>query len=353
MARARIGVIGAGWWATQHHIPSLKAYEKTDLIGIADIKPEKAQAAAAYYDIPQTFDNHRDLLAAGVDGVVIAVQHAYHYEAARDALDAGVHALVEKPMTLTAADAWDLVERAQRNGLHLMVGYTSQFTRHAQAAREIVGSGKIGELQMVSGIFTSWVESYLRGNPQDYAEAFGFPVTGPETDSYSDPKMAGGGQGHLQVTHPMGMALWVTGRRAVEVFAYMERYDLAVDLVNAYAFRLDNGAVGTMASTGAMRPHQRLDQGFVYTGSNGVLRQDMAGGRLEAQYNDGASEEFPDLTEDERYPAHLPARGLVDVILGEGENRAPGEVGARVVEFLDAGYRSAVSGCPVRVDSLR
>lgn len=353
MAKARMGVIGAGWWATQHHIPSLKTYEKADLVGVADVKPEKATAAADYYDIDNTYDNHHDLLAAGVDGVVIAVQHAYHYAAARDALDAGVHVLVEKPMTLTAADAWDLVARAERNGLHLMVGYTWQFTRHAQAAREIVQAGKLGELQMISGIFTSWVESYLRGRPQDYAAAFGFPVTGPAPDTYSDPKVAGGGQGHVQVTHPMGMALWVTGRRAVEVFGYMDNYDLAVDLVNAFSFRLDNGAAGTMASTGAMRPHQRLDQGFVYTGTNGVLRQDMGGGRLEAQFNDGGSEEFADLAKEEIYPAHLPARGLVDVILGEGENRAPGELGARVVEFLEAGYRSAASGQAVRVDSLR
>ena len=352
MAKARMGVIGAGWWATQFHIPSLKTYEKADLVGIADVKPEKAAAAADYYDISNTYDDHRDLLAAGVDGVVIAVQHAYHYEVARDALDAGVHVLVEKPMTLTAAHAWDLVERAKSNGLHLMVGYTSQFTRHAQAAREIVQSGKIGELQLVSGIYTSWVESYLRGRPQDYAEAFGYPITGPEPNSYSDPKMAGGGQGHLQVTHPMGMALWVTGRRAVEVFAFMESYDLAVDLVNSFSYSLDNGAMGTMASTGAMRPHQQLDQGFVYSGSKGFVRQDLAGGRLEAQYNDGTSEQFPDLSQEELYPAHLPSRGLTDLVLGEGENRAPGEVGARVVEFLEAGYRSAASRLPVSVASL-
>ena len=105
MAKARMGVIGAGWWATQFHIPSLKTYEKADLVSIADVKPEKAAAAADYYDVRNTYNDHRELLAAGVDGVVIAVQHAYHYEVARDALDAGVHVLVEKPMTLTAADA--------------------------------------------------------------------------------------------------------------------------------------------------------------------------------------------------------------------------------------------------------
>ena len=233
-----------------------------------------------------------------------------------------------------------------------MVGYTYQFTRHAQAAREIVQSGRIGELQLVSGIFTSWVESYLRGKPQDYAEAFGFPVTGPEPDSYSDPRMAGGGQGHLQVTHPMGMALWVTGRRAVEVFAFMESYDLDVDLVDSFSYRLDNGASGTMASTGAMRPRQQLDQTLLYAGSGGFVRQDLAGGRLEAQYNDGTSEQFPDLSDEELYPAHLPSRGLTDLALGAVENCAPGELGARVVEFLEAGYRSAASGRPIEVGSL-
>ena len=78
----------------------------------------------------------------------------------------------------------------------------------------------------------------------------------------------------------------------------------------------------------------------------------MAGGRLEAHYNDGTSEQFEDLSEDELYPAHLPSRTLADLALGEGENRAPGELGARVVEFLEAGYRSAATGSPVRVDSL-
>jgi len=352
VAKPRIGVVGAGWWATQHHIPSLKTYEKADLVGIADVKREKLAAAADFYDIQNTFDDHRELLASGVDGVVIAVQHAFHYQVARDALDAGVHVLIEKPMTLKASEAWDLVERAQDRDLHLMVGYTYQFTRHAQAAREIVRSGRIGELQLVSGIFTSWVESYLRGNPQDYAEAFNFPVTGPEPETYSDPKLSGGGQGHLQVTHPMGMVFWVTGRRAAEVFAFMESYDLAVDLVDAFSYRFDNGAIGTMSSTGGARPGQSLDQGFVYAGTEGFIRQDIVHGRLDAEYHDGTSEVFPDLMEDELYPAHATSRGLVDLILDEGENRAPGETGARVVEFLEAGYRSSASGRPVRTDSL-
>ena len=165
MGKARMGVIGAGWWATQFHIPSLKTYDNAELVGIADIKEDKLAKAADYYDIANQYTDHRELLASGVDGVVIAVQHAFHYEVARDALDAGVSVMVEKPMTLRADEAWDLVERAKRNGLHLMVGYTFHFTRHAEAARDIVQSGRLGEIQFVSGIFASMVESYLRGSP--------------------------------------------------------------------------------------------------------------------------------------------------------------------------------------------
>jgi predicted dehydrogenase len=352
MTKARMGVIGAGWWATQFHMPSLKTYEHAELVGIADLKEEKLARAAEFYDIENTYTDHNKLLASGVDGVVIAVQHAYHYQVAKDALDAGVNVLVEKPMTLKASEAWDLVERAEKNGLHLMVGYTFQFTRHAKAAQDIVQSGKLGDIQFISGIFASMVESYLRGNPEDYIDVFKYPVTGPDANTYSDPAIAGGGQGMVQVTHPMGMALWVTGRRTVEVSGFVENFDLDVDLADAFSYRLDNGAVGVMGSTGGVRPNQPPIQGLVYFGTKGYVQQDLINGRLSVYYHDGTSEVFRDLREDELYPAHLPSRTFADLINGDGENRAPGELGARVVEFLEAGYQSSSSGKIIRTDSL-
>ncbi len=351
MRIARVGVIGAGWWATQYHIPSLKTYRNAELVGICDLKPAKLQRAADFYDIAGRFTDHHELLASGVDGVVVAVQHAFHYQVARDALDAGVSVLVEKPMTLRSAEAWDLVDRARDRGLHLMVGYTFHFTRHAKAAYEIVRSGRLGQIQFVSGLFATMVESYLRGQPQDYVDHFQFPVTGPEPSTYSDPAIAGGGQGVLQVTHPMGMVLWVTGLRAVEVSGFVENFDLDVDLADAFSYRLSNGAVGVMGSTGGLRPRQSPIQANTYFGTNGFMEQDLTGGRLRVHYHDGTSQAFSDLAEDELYPQHAPSRALVDLINGVGENRAPGTVGARVVEFLEAGYQSSRDGTTVKVAS--
>jgi predicted dehydrogenase len=348
MGRARIGVIGAGWWSTQHHIPSLRTYEKAELVGIADPNPDKLNAAASFYEVEGTFQDYRDLLPK-VDGVVIAVPHVYHYEIARDALDAGVHVLVEKPMVLTATHAWDLVRRAEEKGVELMVGTTFQFTSQAHRVREIVQSGAIGDLLHVSGLFASMVESFLRSRPHDYRVMFEYPVTGPDLNSYSDPKIAGGGQGQTQLSHAMGMVFWVTGRHAIETFAYMENFDLQVDLVDAISYRLDNGAVGTMGATGSVGMNQDQNQEFRYYGTKGQLRQDMIHGKADAIFNDGTSEVLPDLAEDDIYPADLTARTLADLTLGQGENLAPGRVAARTVELLEAAYKSAESGLPVKI----
>ncbi len=352
----RIGVVGTGWWATQHHIPSLLDYAGARLTALADADAGKLEAAAEHFGIDAIYMDHHDLLSSElIDGVVIATPHASHYTIARDALDAGVHVLLEKPMVLTGSDARDLVVRAEHRGLHLMVGYTFHYTEHARLAHEIVRSGRIGEVQLVSGVFSSIARSFFAGEPEDYRDVLhSFEVTGPRTDSYSDPAICGGGQGHTQGTHALGMALWVTGARPVEAFAYMENHALDVDLVDAITFRLDAGAIGrpigVLAATGNLRPGQRQQQGWTYFGSEGVLFQDMVGGRLSLELHGARAESFPDLPEDQVYPAEAPARALADVISGVGENRSPGSSGACVVELLECAYRSGTEGRPVRVD---
>ena len=65
-------------------------------------------------------------------------------------------------MVLRAAEAWDLVARSEAAGLPLVVGYTFQFTRLAERARQALQGGEIGELLLVSGLFASMVQSLLR-----------------------------------------------------------------------------------------------------------------------------------------------------------------------------------------------
>lgn len=255
-------------------------------------------------------------------------------------------------MVLTASDAWDLVERARAAAVHLTVGYTYQHTRAANRVRELLTSGAVGELIHVSGLFASMVQSYYQGQPDDYRAVFDFPLTGPGASTYSDPSISGGGQGMTQITHAMGMVLWATGRRVEEVSAYMSNQGLQVDLVDAISYRMDNGAIGTMAATGSLAPGQPQQQEFRYYGTEGFILQDLLAGTVELHRNEGTSEALDPLGEDEIYPAELPGQRFADLIAGHGDNRAPGEPAARVVEFLEAAYRSADLGRPVSIAEL-
>jgi predicted dehydrogenase len=343
--RPRIGIVGTGWWATQTHLPALIGYDGAEVTAIADVDAQQLTAARQRFDVPHAYDDPEQLFTSGVvDGVLIAVPHVHHYPLAKAALDAGLHVMLEKPMVLRSDHAWDLVETARSRELHLMVGYTYQFTRAAARVAELVGSGRIGELLHVSALFASMVESYYRGQPDDYADVFQFPVTGPAASTYADPEIAGGGQGQTQVTHAMGMVLWATGRRVTEVAALMSNRDLAVDLVDAITYRLDNGAVGTMGSTGSLRPGQPSQQEFRYYGTAGYVLQDLLAGTVVAYFNDGTSEELEPLTADEIFPGAATSRGFADLIAGRGDNRAPAVPAAHVVEFLEAAYRSAADG---------
>lgn len=343
--RPRIGVVGTGWWATQAHLPSLTTYDGVEVTAIADPDPEKLAAAAERFSVSNAYEDPRQLFESGVvDGVVIAVPHVHHYPLARAALDAGLHVMIEKPMVLESTHAWDLVDSAATAGLHLMVGYTYQFTRAATLVADLVGSGRIGELLHVSGLFASMVESFYGGQPDDYADVFQFPVTGPAVSTYADPAISGGGQGQTQITHAMGMVLWASGRRVTDVAAFMANRDLAVDLVDAIAYRLDNGAVGTMASIGSLRANQPAQQELSYYGTDGFVLQDLRAGTVVAHFNDGTTEELEALAADEVYPLGVPGRRFADLIAGRAENRGPAIAAARVVEFLEASYRSAGRG---------
>jgi predicted dehydrogenase len=345
-SRPRLAVVGCGWWATQFHIPGLLSYDGAELVALAEPDEGRLSAACRTFELPGYLSLDELLAEVSVDGVVVATTSATHYEVAQRALQAGLHVMVEKPMTIRAREAWELVELAHTAGLHLQLGYTHHFTRSAQRLMEVVAGGAIGELIQVSGLYASMVEAYYRGRPEEYDKVFHFALTGPAVGTYSDPKVAGGGQGMTQVTHLIGMILWATGRRVSGVCAFMDNCGLAVDLVDAIAFRFDNGGVGNVGSTGNLRPGEPKQEEVRYYGTDGFALQDLVSASVEIHYASGRVE---NLGAEDPYPAEAPARGFADLIAGRAPNLAPGEAGARAVEFLEAAYLSAARGEKVDV----
>lgn len=345
MSQVGIGIIGAGWWATQFHIPGVLADERARLAGIADPDPTRLAAAGRAFGPSMCTTDHRELLASpDVDGVVIATPHSTHYELARDALMAGKHVLVEKPLTLSGVHARELVDLAAHQGKALLVGHTYHHTPHAERARQVVSSGEIGEVTFVSALFASMVTAYYQGRPEEYAAVFDFPVTGPAPQTYSDPKLSGGGQGWTQMTHLMDMVFWVTGLVSDRVFARMENRDLPVDLIDSVSFRLSNGALGTAGSTGQLRPGQSQQQEVRYYGTEGYVLQELIHGRLSIVYNDGREEHPDPLPPDAIYPAQAPVRALIGVGSRGRVDSTSAASAIATVDFLETAYRSVLSG---------
>ncbi|MBM4436018.1 MAG: Gfo/Idh/MocA family oxidoreductase [Actinobacteria bacterium] len=350
--RARIGVIGTGWWSTYTHLPGLLGNPSADLVALCDRSAEALERAAKAFPGPRTFTDLDAMLAeARLDGVVVATPHATHQAIAARCLDAGLHLMLEKPMSLVARDARDLVARARNAGRELIVGYPWHFTSTAKRARELITSGALGRPQHVVCLMASMAIEFYRGNDGAYQPVFKWTVAGPG-DVYADPKRSGGGQGHLQVTHSSGLMFFVSGLQAQRVSAVMNSYDVPVDLVDAISVQFEGGAVGVVGSTGNLGVGDAGQLDIRVYCERGYVLLDAITGGLRVRHHDGTEERIQ-LAADATYPRFATAANLVDVCLGRAPNGSSGEIALRSVELLDAAYRSAAArGASVSIGDL-
>jgi predicted dehydrogenase len=332
------------------------SYPPADVVAIADTRPERLEQAAEHFGIASRFPTHQAMLdQCDLDGVIVATPHTTHHAIARDVLKRGLALMLEKPMVLRVREARDLVRLASEKRVPLVVGYPWHFIdQHAQL-RARIADGALGQLQLTHALFASMVVEYYRANPQAYVDAFKWQVTGPQPNTYSDPAIAGGGQGQLQMTHSAALLLWLTDLRPRHVAAFMENFDVRVDLCDAVSVRFEGGAVGTLASTGGIpapqRGHQQLELRLY--GSSGYALLDAMAGTCSLHFNDGSIERLDEVPSDRRYPQEATSRHLVDLILDKTTvNRSDGEIGTRTVALLEAAYISAAEKRVVDVDEL-
>jgi len=148
MTELHFGVIGAGYWGP-HLIRNISEIPGAQLSAVADLVPERLQALRLRYPATHLTRDYRDVLTDGIDAVVIATPVKTHYPLAREALRAGKHVLIEKPLTRRSSEALDLARLADQEGLALMVGHTFEYNPAVVALRNIVQRGDIGDVLYV------------------------------------------------------------------------------------------------------------------------------------------------------------------------------------------------------------
>jgi predicted dehydrogenase len=140
-----IGVIGGGRIAQAAHLPALARAEGASLVGICDPSPSLSERVSNRYEVPG-FTEVEDLLALdGLDAVIVAVPDRLHLPLSVQALRAGKHVLVEKPLAGSVDEAEELAAAAEGSGLKLQVGAMKRHDAGVQFAAEAVRS-RIGRI---------------------------------------------------------------------------------------------------------------------------------------------------------------------------------------------------------------
>lgn len=145
----KVGVIGAGNMG-RHHVRIYSELEDCQLIGIAD--PDESRESLARQYNTRYFADYHDLLHQQPQLVSIAAPTELHYEVARAAIRAGVHLLVEKPVSGDLDQARELVSLAETRQLVFAVGHIERFNPAVQALRQLVEIGELGHILSVHNL---------------------------------------------------------------------------------------------------------------------------------------------------------------------------------------------------------
>jgi len=345
MAKVRVGVIGAGSWAIASHLPNLaKHRDDIEFVGVSRLGAEPLKKIQDEYGFKVASEDYRDVISAGIDICVIGSPTGFHHEHAKAALEAGAHVLCEKPVTIDPKEAWDLDAIAKRVDRHLIIAFGWNYFPMMVQAKELMEKHGIGNLEQMTVHMSSMTRELL-SNTGAYPDAA--PETLPEQRTWTDPKFSGGGYGQAQLTHALGMSLWLTEARVESGFAMMTApMNAPVELHDAISYLFDNGAIGSMAG-GSSHVEAHKKQHVIEVraiGDEGQLLVDVERAAVWL-YSKGENYRVTVGDDDGKYNCIGPIEALVSA--GKGEkfrNYSPGELGARSVEALDVAYRSAASG---------
>jgi predicted dehydrogenase len=151
-AHVRVGVLGAGAWATFAHLPGYLRDRRCTVVAIADPNPALAQAAARQFGIPDVYSSHEPLLARDdIDLVDVCTPSATHFALTMAALEAGKHVLCEKPVAFDYVDTLRAAHVAEHTQLRTKLGFTFRYAPAMRYMKHLIDQGFIGQPYIFNG----------------------------------------------------------------------------------------------------------------------------------------------------------------------------------------------------------
>jgi predicted dehydrogenase len=327
-AKVRWGILGVAKIATDKIIPAIQAGQTGVVAAIASRTASKARAAAARFAIPRVHGSYEELLAdPEIDAIYNPLPNHLHVPWSVRALAAGKHVLCEKPIALDAGQASQLVEARKRTGRLVMEAVMVRTHPRWLAAREIVRSGRIGELRSMAGYF-----SYFNDSPENVRH---------------QPGMGGGSLLDIGF-YPITMSRFIFEAEPLRVMGLLEidpRF--GVDRMASAILEFPRGHAIFTCST-QLAPHQTLD----ILGTHGRIGIEipwsMPHDRPSRLLVDAGLREGKDGPDEVWFPAcdqwGVECDRFCEAIAGGGPAPVPIEDAVANMRVIDAIFRSAQSG---------
>lgn len=223
----QIAVVGAGLVGVRH-IDSIGLASNAALAAIVDTSETARQTAADagvgfYTSLPEMLDQCKP------DGVLISTPTRLHVEQGMQCIDAGCPVLIEKPISTTAVDAYELVNHGEKHGVPILVGHHRRHNPLIQNAHALIEAGEIGDIRSAQG--TCWLYK-----PDDYFEIAPWR------------KNVGAGPISVNLVHDIDLMRYLMGDvKTVQATAAKSARGHENEDVAAAVLSFDSGVIGTIS----------------------------------------------------------------------------------------------------------
>ncbi|HHV96365.1 MAG TPA: Gfo/Idh/MocA family oxidoreductase [Clostridiaceae bacterium] len=237
MGRLKFGIIGCGLISNWHADAILRIAD-AELVAATDVSEKSRKAFSEKYNV-KVYDTVEELLADNVDVVSICTPSGLHAPLAIQAINAGKHVIIEKPMAITLEQADEIIEAAEKNDVKVSVISQLRFSNAVQRVKRAINENLLGKL--VSGdVYMKFYRS------QEYYDQSGWRGTW---------KMDGGGALMNQGIHGIDLLCYLMGPvKYVHGFTRTLVRNIEVEDTASAILEYENGALGVIQGTTSIYP---------------------------------------------------------------------------------------------------
>lgn len=343
MSKIKIGIIGCGAIGTVH-FNAYKKVESVEVVALCDILPDRLAEKSKEFGVETTYTDFHELLAnKEIDAVSVCVPNDMHAPIAIAAFEAGKHVFLEKPMTLNANLARDILKARDKAGKLLQMGMVWRQTPEAEVVKEAVDAGRLGEIYQIR------VKLIRRR---------GIPGLG----GWFTTKERSGGGGLIDIAvHFLDVVLWMTSYwnptavsaktyakfgkdmqnyHYISMWAGPPKYEGVFDVDDYAAGFIRFGEKATLSFEVAWACNAQDESTVELLGDKGGIKFGGDKTYLLTEM-DGKMANVELLFERDRDRFAAEMQKFADAINGKGDVAATGEQGLVLMRVLDAIYRSS------------